>query len=82
MHTNVLNRYVFMIVDESVVNSENVHCYTNCDTSSPSNNVLQDFIDMSIGNLNVCCSNGGVTTGYGTDTSSCTLCKLCCVYNA
>ena len=60
------------IPDESVMNSMTVHCFSDCDSDSPSG-TMDDTTD----NENTCCATASTTSGYGTDASTCTAdCKL------
>ena len=57
------------------------NCFETCDPSSPGNNMLaQNTPDTTPGDLNLCCLTSSTSSGYGTDTTNCILCKLICIY--
>ena len=71
-----------MIIDESVTNTQAYDCFSDCNPSSPGTSTTTGTMDMATGNENDCCATVSTTDGYGMDSVTCTLCKLCCVYYA
>ena len=74
-----------IIIDESVTNTMEYTCFSICDPLSPDNNVLGtgDFSsDQNVGDYNSCCDVFGISSGYGTNTETCSfnLCKFYCIY--
>lgn len=63
------------LADPSVTNSENVTCFSDC-----SSNTDNGTIDITTDDENECCAVDSITTGYGTNTTTCDApCKFCCI---
>ena len=63
------------------MNSMTYNCFSTCDPSSPSNNVVIEQTDSDTTDfLNDCCYTPLTSVGYGTGTTICTKCKLYYIY--
>ena len=67
----------YLIVDESVTNSETYECFSACDPMSPGNNTVTGTMDNATNNENDCCVTSSTTGGYGLNSTTCTPCKSC-----
>ena len=67
---------ILIPLDESVINTVTYNCFSTCDISNSANNVV-DGSDSNVAPFdNTCCfTPTSTSSGYGTDTTSCTPCK-------
>ena len=66
---------LIIIIDESVTNSMEVECFSDCDSNGVAINPTND---NTIGDLNVCCVSDFRSSGFGENGADCTAtCKFC-----
>ena len=65
---------LIIIIDDSVMNSAAVACFSNCGSNTPDSTNLQD---LSTNDFNGCCNTASSTSGYGITAAICTTeCKF------
>ena len=67
----------YLIVDESVTNSQAYECFSACDPMSLGTNNVTGTMDNVTNNENDCCATASTTSGYGINSMTCTPCKSC-----